>query len=107
YVQNRKRNICCSLHSAAVLRSDTVEPAHTSGTSCCSAEFSAVSAAFSQFIRLSAKNFTDESACSHSTGICLADCYDLSDLIRRNTGSDCAVSSQCGGRSNHRINSVI
>ena len=107
YIQNCKRYICRTLHPASVLGSNTVKPSHTSRTSCCRSEFTAVSSAASQLISFLAENLADKCTCSYCTGVCLAYCNDLFDLIRRDSRSDRTVCRQCGRRCYHRINSVI
>ena len=107
HVQHRKGHICSALNPAAVFGSHTVEPSHSSGTSCGGAVLSSVSAAASQLIRLVSENLADKSACSHCAGVCLADCDNLLDLIWRNSGADSSVRCQGGGRGYHRIDTVI
>ena len=92
HIKNCKCYICCSLHSASILGSNTVEPAHSSRTSGCSTELSAISTAASQFISLISKNLTYESSCSNSTGVCFTYSYNLLNLIWWDSSSDCTIS---------------
>ena len=106
-VNYRKCNVCCSLQTASVFGSHTVKPSHTSRTSCRCTEFAAVSAASSQFICLFSEDLAYKCTCSDRAGVCLTYCYDLLDLIWRNTCADRTISRKCGRRSNHRINAMI
>ena len=54
-----------------------------------------------------AENLGNELACADSAGVCLDNSCDILDLIRRNSCSDSTESCQCGGGSNHRIDSVV
>src|SRR5699024_1105212 len=67
----------------------------------------AVSASSAELVCFLAENLRYESACAHRAGVRLADGDDLRDVIGRNACSDSTVGSQCGGRGNHGIDSVI
>ena len=77
---------------ALKLHADEIVPLGGAGLA---AELSAVSAASSQFICLIAEDFRYKCACAYCTGVCLADCDDLFNLIWRNPCTNCTVGSQC------------
>ena len=67
YIEYCKCYICCSLHSAAIFGCNTVKPSHSSWTSCCSAELSAVTTTSSKLVCFLSKDLAYESSGSYCT----------------------------------------
>ena len=107
-IQYCESNFCRTLSHAAVFRGDSIEPAYSSRSSCRSAVFTAVTAAFTQFFRFFfVQDLADERTAANSTGVSFYDCDDIFDGIWGNACSDGAVSGQSGRRRNHWVDSVI
>ena len=107
YIKYCKCNVCCSLDTAAILWCHTVEPTHSSRSSCCCTKLTAITAAASELICLVAKYLTYKLACSYCAWVCLTYSDDLLDLVWRYTCTDGTVSCQSWRWCNHRVDSVI
>src|SRR5699024_10390812 len=72
-----------------------------------SAELAAVTAAHPKLLRLVTEDLTDKRSGAHCAAVSFADSHNLLDGIRRQPCADRTVGSQRGGRSDHRIDTVI
>ena len=96
-VQDRKGNLGGTLHAAAVLGSNGVVPAYTSGTSGGGTELALVAAPLTELVCFLAEDLGNEFSGAYGRGVGLCNCDDILDLIGRDTGAYGAVACQSGG----------